>query len=1115
MEDTQPPISNHPRQLLRFMAFLQHPHYGTLIREADRFAEAYVERIQLEEPKVFDPETDGINASKARAEAAAKAKEREDRLQEVFGKAYLGVVLDFGIYSSHKEDESFFEHLISFLTVHAEKKMKDEKGLKKKEVINLQLAIHTLIRTPAFNRRNLNDHILTDPSMILQEHKPKLRGANCSMTGPRYAAVTLKRDKEVCQVRDLTKMKIGAGKDFRSQNTITGQSSGLLLPYQTKGDVEGEEVPEGEKEEGKEPHPASLGKRFKKVDPPPDAKKIAYKLAKAKESEQALLHGKDYKEMSERESAEVHVARESIRDLEDALHALHQKAEKAQLEAWEEGKPLPNTSYLSLLPGGEEQTRRVYRRGKMNIYQLTKLLEERSSGIKALLPGIIHNKQALEERQDAFRVKMAFDQANPREPRPPPAPLPPAHQIPITVVGDEAALWETQRLASKAHQNLNVLLNHSKIQSGFRFGGEPVAQSFRVKIPPKPDKNGRSYSDSSPHCVGMESPEPPVLPDTPLTSRCGSSRRPTPRITSGMTPRQGASRTPRLTGTPRTLLGGSCLPTPPGTPRLEPGGGRTTHDRHTVYEATLEGSQEVSTPGERSKIEPPRVPPREMNHRCTLSEVMASRVGIGGHPKKPKSGLEVLASSDSRSQMLRDIGRKDFDADTFDSIRLVEMVLLMFEELGCMNAEDRMSGCQIGTMALRKFLREVGSTSEDHPYHNWHTAVEKAQMLYHLLSSCGGKRFFDTHDIVAMLLVALCHNHKHPGQGLLYLRHHTVMKKAQAYFKKFYEELPSHILKLTEKKGCEIFGKYQAFDLAQVKTKMQQLSTVLYSSETRVLHDQPDPLLKLFHQHTNAMAGMLQEEDKESGKDYSEAWKDKDRHRLVFHFFFGCAMRLDLARPLSVSSRRFEALLKESPMIPTGGLHGGGVPGADFSLDSLQCESEAEAKSWRREVYQRLKYFIEETMEVPLISLARIMPKLDKVLEQEHMTEEDRSDNKSVLGAVVHFRRQLYQRIKLAKRCGVEEEEETNAEEPPRRAAAAAREAQKPKEVLASDEEIKAEREKGTAMLADINLRHRDVIKNWLTLGEEWEVPFGKPKPIKGSAEVSSSSSAKIENVTI
>ena len=31
-------------------------------------------------------------------------------------------------------------------------------------------------------------------------------------------------------------------------------------------------------------------------------------------------------------------------------------------------------------------------------------------------------------------------------------------------------------------------------------------------------------------------------------------------------------------------------------------------------------------------------------------------------------------------------------------------------------------------------------------------------------------------------------------------------------------------------------------------------------------------------------------------------------------------------------------------------------------------------------------------------------------------------------------------------------------------------------------------------MLADVNLRHRDVIKNWLTYGAEWEVPSGKPK---------------------
>ena len=160
MEDTQPPISNHPRQLLRFMAFLQHPHYGALIREADRYADTYVERIQLEEPKVFDPD-DGPNAAALRAENAVKARAREEKLKESFGKAYLNVVMDFGIYTATKEDESFFEHLIGFLCVHLEKKLKDEKALKKKELINLQLAINSLIRTPTFNRSNLNDQIRT------------------------------------------------------------------------------------------------------------------------------------------------------------------------------------------------------------------------------------------------------------------------------------------------------------------------------------------------------------------------------------------------------------------------------------------------------------------------------------------------------------------------------------------------------------------------------------------------------------------------------------------------------------------------------------------------------------------------------------------------------------------------------------------------------------------------------------------------------------------------------------------------------------------------------------------------------------------------------------------
>jgi len=366
----------------------------------------------------------------------------------------------------------------------------------------------------------------------------------------------------------------------------------------------------------------------------------------------------------------------------------------------------------------------------------------------------------------------------------------------------------------------------------------------------------------------------------------------------------------------------------------------------------------------------------------------------GTNAMDSRMGAEAGTLVDQKALMQTAISTLEFDAESIDTSRLLDMVVAMFEELKC---------TQVSSSILRKFLREVKLQSPPQGYHSFANAMGHVQILYYLLTAGGARGFFDAHDVMAMLIMAATHNMNHPGRGLLYLSHPGKVKEAQGIAKKFYEEHPQCVMRLASKVGCEIFSKYEAYELGLMKAKLQLMCSTLYSSETRLLHDQPDLLLKQFQDFTNSTTFTIGEVT-----DYTNGWQNKERHRLLVQFFFSAAVHIDCARPLGISSRLFEAILAESG-------HIAGEPGPSFNLDVIKCDSDAEARSRRHELYQKLKYYLEETMEVPLMALSRIMPNLNKVIEEPDASNPEEVPL-SVLGAVVHFRRELFARIKNAKR---------------------------------------------------------------------------------------------------
>merc|ERR1712146_345656 len=111
----------------------------------------------------------------------------------------------------------------------------------------------------------------------------------------------------------------------------------------------------------------------------------------------------------------------------------------------------------------------------------------------------------------------------------------------------------------------------------------------------------------------------------------------------------------------------------------------------------------------------------------------------------------------------------------------------------------------------------------------------------------------------------------------------------------------------------------------------------------------------------------------------------------------------------------------------------------------------------------------EETMEVPLISLTRIMPELDKVMEHKRELETIQSEQFSVLGAVIHFRRELYMRLQNAKQ--ISDDEETAPEKP------------SAGEVAQKSNRVRTFNYKG-ATLDDFGLTPRDIISEGIASRE-------------------------------
>jgi len=402
-----------------------------------------------------------------------------------------------------------------------------------------------------------------------------------------------------------------------------------------------------------------------------------------------------------------------------------------------------------------------------------------------------------------------------------------------------------------------------------------------------------------------------------------------------------------------------------------------------------------------------------------------------------------------RRKMLKSLRTLDFDSDQIDGSKLVDMVVLMAEDLGITQQY------RISSSLLRKFVREVRAATVSHQYHNWAQSVDKVQMLYYLLVVCEARTIFQRQDILAMLLAALTHNIDHPSYGVLYLGEigddEYDAKNNQTIFKKFYEEHLQSIIRVTKIRGCEILANIEAYDTAVLKGKIKELCSIMYYAETRMVHDQPDKVLKTFHEHADNITFA---EGEEAEQAVTTRWMSKERHPNLMQFFFCCVMRLDFARPLPVANRRLEALISES--IKCGGTR----DDANFSLDRFNCSSEAEGLSMRRDIYLRLKFYIEETVEVPLISLIRVLPKFDQVLDSSLARDYGEETPQSLLGTVIRFRQHLWERIRKAR--------------------------------LTSDDEglaPKGRRVRRASILQEVGLKEHEALFTWLDNGRPIPIP--------------------------
>jgi len=98
-----------------------------------------------------------------------------------------------------------------------------------------------------------------------------------------------------------------------------------------------------------------------------------------------------------------------------------------------------------------------------------------------------------------------------------------------------------------------------------------------------------------------------------------------------------------------------------------------------------------------------------------------------------------------------------FDALSYSCSELDDFAHMIFKK------SDILEKFDVIKMNLRNFIRKVGRTYQDNPYHNYHHGVHVMQFAYYILRNTTARKYLRHIDILGIIVSALCHDIKHPG----------------------------------------------------------------------------------------------------------------------------------------------------------------------------------------------------------------------------------------------------------------------------------------------------------------------------------------------------------------
>uniref|UniRef100_A0A6B2L4I7 PDEase domain-containing protein n=1 Tax=Arcella intermedia TaxID=1963864 RepID=A0A6B2L4I7_9EUKA len=134
-------------------------------------------------------------------------------------------------------------------------------------------------------------------------------------------------------------------------------------------------------------------------------------------------------------------------------------------------------------------------------------------------------------------------------------------------------------------------------------------------------------------------------------------------------------------------------------------------------------------------------------------------------PVRPFKFIELLNTTLNPGSVpmnvIEELNSLNFDIfpykDSNDEEFLILLLMQMFHKTGVMHEFN------IPESTLYRFIKTVAMRYRSVPYHNFFHAWNVCQTMYFFLQSCGAGNFFNSYEVLALLIAALCHDCDHPG----------------------------------------------------------------------------------------------------------------------------------------------------------------------------------------------------------------------------------------------------------------------------------------------------------------------------------------------------------------